>query len=73
MHGLLSTTSLLFLIVATFTPQVTDAMFASAAQRLADYVTPEQIKDGQLYPNLADLRNISLKVRVVLGPTVYRR
>lgn len=48
-------------------------MFASAAQRLADYVTPEQIKDGQLYPNLADLRNISLKVRVVLGPTVYRR
>ena len=42
--------------------QVTDHMFASAAERLADYVTPEQISAGQLYPNLSELRNISLKV-----------
>ena len=48
--------------------EVTDHMFASAAERLADYVTPEQIAAGQLYPNLSELRNISLKVRAAPGP-----
>jgi len=43
--------------------EVTDNMFASAAQRLADYVTPEQMAIGQLYPDISALRDISLKVR----------
>ena len=42
--------------------ECTDSMFASAAQRLADYVTPEKIAAGELYPQLCDLRDISLKV-----------
>lgn len=42
--------------------ECTDSMFASAAQRLADYVTPEKIQAGELYPELCDLRDISLKV-----------
>ena len=41
-------------------------MFASAAQRLADYVPPESFDEGKIYPDLADLRDISLKARLVL-------
>ena len=43
--------------------QITDSMFAAAAQRLADYVTPDRIAQGDLYPELEHLRDISLKVR----------
>ena len=47
-----------------FCPQakeVTDKMFASAAQRLADYVPKESFDEGKIYPDLPDLRDISLK------------
>ena len=43
--------------------EVTDSMFASAAQRLADYVSPGKIQAGELYPELGELREISLKAR----------
>lgn len=42
---------------------MTDKMFASAAQRLADYVSKESFDEGKIYPELSDLRDISLKVR----------
>ncbi len=45
--------------------EVSDKMFASAAQRLADYVTPESFDEGKIYPDLSDLRDISLKVTMV--------
>ena len=41
---------------------MTDRMFAAGAQRLADYVSKEEIDAGNLYPQLCDLRDISLKV-----------
>jgi Malic enzyme, NAD binding domain len=44
--------------------EVSDKMFASAAQRLADYVTPESFDEGKIYPDLSDLRDISLKVSI---------
>ncbi len=44
--------------------EVSDKMFASAAQRLADYVPPESFAAGTIYPELSDLRDISLKVGV---------
>ena len=37
-------------------------MFAAGAQRLADYVSKEEIDAGNLYPQLTELRDISLKV-----------
>ena len=49
-------------LLTTRGAQVTDRMFAAGAQRLADYVTQEEIDSGMLYPNLSDLRDISLKV-----------
>jgi hypothetical protein len=42
-------------------------MFAAGAQRLADYVTKEEIDSGMLYPKLSDLRDISLKVHFLAG------
>ena len=46
---------------------VTDDMFIAAARGLADYVSPEQIEKGNIYPEINDLRNISAAVRALLG------
>jgi malic enzyme len=48
--------------------EVTDKMFASAAQRLADYVPKESFDEGKIYPDLPDLRDISLKARMMCDP-----
>lgn len=45
---------------------VTDDMFIAAARGLADYVSPEQIEKGNIYPEINDLRNISAAVRAVV-------
>ena len=42
---------------------VTDEMFLAAARALADVVTPEQIDQGQLYPEPKDLRKVAATVR----------
>lgn len=42
--------------------QVTDSMFAAAANELASLVTPEQLAAGRLYPPLSELRSITRQV-----------
>ena len=37
-------------------------MFLAAARALADSVTPEQIEQGQLYPEPKDLRKVAATV-----------
>ena len=37
-------------------------MFLAAARALADFVTPEQIEQGQLYPEAKDLRKVAATV-----------
>lgn len=49
--------------------ECTDSMFASAAQRLADCVPIEKIKAGELYPELCNLREISIKVAAAVAHT----
>ena len=41
---------------------VQDEMFLAAARALADFVTPEQIENGQLYPEAKDLRKVAATV-----------
>jgi malic enzyme len=51
--------------------EVTDKMFASAAQRLADYVPKESFDEGKIYPDLPDLRDISLKVATAVAEEAF--
>ena len=46
----------------------------AAARALADYVSPEDIKRGKLYPDIKELRAVSAAVRAagVLGPARLR-
>lgn len=47
--------------------EVTDSMFAAAANALADQVDDEQLAAGFLYPPLADLRRITRKVAAAVA------
>ena len=40
-----------------------DEMMLAAARALADYVSPEDIRRGKLYPDIKDLRSVSATVR----------
>ena len=40
-----------------------DEMMLAAARALADYVSPEDIKRGKLYPDIKELRAVSAAVR----------
>ncbi len=47
--------------------EVTDSMFAAAANALADLVTEEDLAAGRLYPGLANLRPITRTIAVAVA------
>jgi malic enzyme len=52
--------------------EITDAMFAVAAQTLAGLVTAERAAQGALYPPVADLRRVSRAVAVAVAAQARR-
>jgi malate dehydrogenase (oxaloacetate-decarboxylating)(NADP+) len=46
-------------VIAARATRVTEAMFMTAARTLADFVTPEDLRHGSLYPPLARVREVS--------------
>jgi malic enzyme len=47
--------------------EITDAMFAVAAQTLAGLVTADRVAQGALYPPVADLRRVSRAVAIAVA------
>lgn len=42
--------------------KVTSSMFLEAARTIADMATPEQLKEGILFPGVSQLRDVALNV-----------
>ncbi|CAL5222208.1 g4539 [Coccomyxa viridis] len=53
--------------------KVTDEMFLAAARALADFVTPEQIEQGQLYPEAKDLRKVAATVATAVADEAIKQ
>ena len=51
--------------------KVTDSMFLSAAQALADAVSTEDLSAGALYPALKDVRSVSLAIAAKVAEAAY--
>jgi malate dehydrogenase (oxaloacetate-decarboxylating)(NADP+) len=51
---------------------ISDAVFLSAAEGLADLVGDEDIAVGRLYPHLTKVREISIKIAVKVATEAYR-
>jgi malate dehydrogenase (oxaloacetate-decarboxylating) len=49
--------------------EVTDGMFLSAARALADETGPDLVARGQIYPNIANVRDVSRAVAVAVANT----
>ncbi|BDA50170.1 NADP-dependent malic enzyme [Coccomyxa sp. Obi] len=52
---------------------ITDEMMLAAARALADFVTPEQIEQGQIYPEAKDLRACAATVATAVADEAFRQ
>ena len=50
---------------------ISDSVFLSAAEALADLVTEDDLKVGRMYPPLATLRDCSLKIAAKVAEDAY--
>merc|ERR1712012_1431695 len=51
---------------------ISDSVFLSAAEALSDMVTDDDLKVGRLYPPLADIREISVKIAAKVATEAYQ-
>ena len=51
--------------------RVTDSMFQAAAQAVAFGVTDDALKQGQVFPALTDIRNVSLDIAVGISEVAF--
>ena len=58
-------------IYATQASRVTDEMFIEAAQAVADQVSPEQLKQGLLYPLQANILETEIKTAARVAKLVF--
>jgi len=59
-------------IICTGIHHISDAVFLSAAEGLADMVSEQDLDVGRLYPPLSALREISIKIAVKVAKEAYR-
>ena len=58
-------------VVAVQAAHVTEEMFMTAARRLADLVSDEQLATGNLYPLLRDILEVSAQIAVAVAEMAY--
>ncbi len=60
-------------IIASRTSRVTDEMFAEAARTLAQQVSKEALGEGLLFPPLASIRDVSVKIAMAVAKVAFDR
>jgi malate dehydrogenase (oxaloacetate-decarboxylating)(NADP+) len=60
-------------VVAARLTRVTDEMFATAARTLADLLSKEEMASGLLFPPLASIRSVSLKIAGAVAHVGFER
>jgi malate dehydrogenase (oxaloacetate-decarboxylating)(NADP+) len=58
-------------IYATQAKRVTDEMFIESAHAVADLVTPEQLKQGMLFPPQSNILEIEIKTAARVAELVF--
>lgn len=58
--------------VAVKAKYIPDEFLIEAAKALAEFVSPDEIKTGKLYPNLKDLRKISLTIATRVANMAFK-
>lgn len=51
--------------------KISDQVFLEAAKALADQVTNEELAEGLLYPNISNIREVSINTAVKIGEFLY--
>ena len=59
-------------IFATEAKRVTDQMFITAAEAVAEQVTQEDFEKGLIYPQVKDIMKVSLNVAVKIAEEIFR-
>merc|ERR1719310_2668651 len=59
-------------VIAAGIHHISDSVFLSAAEPLADLVTPDDLAVGRLYPPLANIREISVKIATKVATEAYQ-
>jgi len=59
--------------IAVRSRRVTDEMFLAAAKSLAEEVTQQDLDQGSLYPPLAQVRDVSLKLAVAVAEIAFHQ
>jgi malate dehydrogenase (oxaloacetate-decarboxylating)(NADP+) len=60
-------------VIASHASRVTDEMFAAAARTLADTVSKDALASGRLFPPLASIREVSVKIATAVARVAVER
>ncbi|MEN8145548.1 MAG: NAD-dependent malic enzyme [Gemmatimonadota bacterium] len=60
-------------VVSVRATRVTDEMFLSAAEALAELVSEDDLAAGAVYPPLSQIRSVSLHIAVAVAETAYEQ
>lgn len=60
-------------VIACEADRITDEMFSAAARILAEEVSAEDLEAGRIYPSLARIRTVSVRIATAVAEIAYER